>query len=338
MMLRHIISKLASPRMRGRLIGFEERLMQALSGLGAIKYLEPLLIKPYLARPHELDIEVTSSCDADCIMCPRKAMSRRVGPMDLTLFKKIIDEAVALDVQELQLNGYGEISVLRNYREYISYIREKSRSIKININTNGMRMNEEMAKFYVQSGVNFINVTIDGAIAETYESIRKGLKLETVENNVKRLIRLRNEAGKKSPLVMVNMIAMPQNIDEVEMFLQKWKGVADRVTISGLVSRGGSVSFAQIGNRNWEKTPCFLLWKQMPVLSDGTVALCCDDWDGKISQGNLNHSTIKEVWTSNKRQNFRKAHLAGKAAKIPLCQGCQQPRPGPIWFSQRHAL
>ncbi len=333
MRIRNLIAGLVSPHVRGRWVGVENHLKQSPTIAGLSKYFEPLLIKPYLARPHEIDIEVTSSCDADCIMCPRKAIRRKVGPMDFGLFKKIIDEAVALDVQELHLNGYGEISVLKRYKEYISYIREKSRSIKINVNTNGMRMSEEMSRFYVASRVNTVNVTIDGATAETFESIRRHLKLDVVEGNVKRLIKIRDESRKKYPMVTVNMIGMPQNIHEAQMFLDKWRGVADRTGISGLVSRVGSVGFANIDNPKWEKTPCFLLWSQMPVWSDGTVAMCCDDWDGRAPQGNLNTQTIEEIWTSRKRDGLRKVHLSGKAAKIPLCANCKQPRKGPIWFN-----
>lgn len=338
MSIRQSVGNFLPPRLRGRWIELEQRTLQAIRSIGAISYLEPLFIKPYLVRPYAVDIEVTSNCDADCIMCPRKAMSRRVGPMDFSLFKKIIDEAVALDVQELRLNGYGEISILRNYKEYLSYIRQKSRSIKIIINTNGMRMSAEMAKVYVESRVQTVNIAIDGATAETFENIRKKLKLDVVENNVRQLIQIRDDMGKKHPLVLVQMIAMPQNVHEVDLFFQKWKGVADRVAIAGLLARTEAVSFAKNEDREWEKTPCFLLWHQMPILSDGTVALCCDDWDGRVPQGNLNTSTIKEIWSSQKRQRIRSVHLLGKASKIPLCDGCKQPRQGPIWFGKRQAL
>lgn len=338
MSIRQSVGNFISPRMRGRWIELERRTLQALRNVAAIKYLEPLLIKPYLDRPFAVDIEVTSSCDADCIMCPRKAMRRKVGPMNFELFKKVIDEAVELDVNEVRLNGYGEISILPNYQEYLSYIRQKSGSIKIIINTNGMRMNEEMARVYVESGVQSVNIAIDGASAETFENIRKKLKLDVVENNVRQLIKIRDKMGKKRPLVLVQMIAMPQNVHEVDLFLQKWKGIADRVGIAGLLARTEAVSFAKNDDPQWEKTPCFLLWQQMPILSDGTVALCCDDWDGNVPQGNLNTSTIKEIWSSQKRQRIRSVHLSGKASKIPLCEGCKQPRQGPIWFGKRGAL
>ena len=331
---RGFLAKMIPAQTRGQLINLEVRLKQAAVVSTLARFLEPWMIQPYLDRPHEVDIEVTSSCDADCIMCPRKAIRRKVGPMDFSLFKKIVDEAVALNVQELYLNGYGEISVLRNYQQYISYIRQKSRSIKININTNGMRMNEQMARFYVDSRVNTVNVTIDGATAATYESIRRHLKLEVVEANVKQLIRIRNQGKKKYPLVTVGMIGMPQNAHEIDQFRTKWHGVADRVVISGLVSRINSVKLVEIDNPRWQRTPCFLLWRQMPILSDGTVALCCDDWDGKAAQGNLRTQTIKEIWTSRKRQGLRGVQLSGNAGKIPLCASCKQPRQGPVWFGK----
>jgi len=290
------------------------------------------LIKPYLARPYEVDIELTNACDADCIMCPRKQMRRKVGPMDLSLFKKIVEECVELNVRELIVNGYGEISILKNYKDYLGYIRQTTKSIKIVVNSNGMRMTEDRARFYVDIGVDVVNVAIDGATAETYENIRRHLQLDVVEENVRRLIRIRDESGKFRPLVMVNMLAMSQNRHEIELFKRKWSGVADYAGIAGLVSKTGSIQGAAIDAQNWEQTPCFYLWRQMPILNDGSVALCCDDWDGQANLGNLNNSTIKEIWTNQQRLRLRQLHLQHRAGEIPLCDSCRQPRPGPMWF------
>jgi len=82
-------------------------------------------LRKYMNRPEEIAIEVTSTCDADCIMCPRRSMRRKQGPMELNLFRKIIDEAASMKVPYYSLNGYGEISTLRNYRDYLSYLKEQ---------------------------------------------------------------------------------------------------------------------------------------------------------------------------------------------------------------------
>jgi MoaA/NifB/PqqE/SkfB family radical SAM enzyme len=295
--------------------------------------LKPLLMRPYLRRPDEVDIEVTSSCDADCIMCPRKRMSRQPGPMALPLFRKIVDEAVSLGVRELVLNGYGEISTLRNFRDYLAYIRERSRSIRIVVNTNGMRMRLEIASAYVEFGVDLINIAIDGATAETFESIRKDLKLDTVEANVRQLIAVRNAAHATRPYIMVNMIYMPQNAHETDLFLEKWTGVADHAGIVGMVSRLGSVKTSSVNRPSRSKSsPCFLPWRQLPILSDGSVALCCDDWDGQGQLGNIADHSIEEIWHNHQRRNIRRLHMEGRAGEIDLCGACHDPRPAPAWF------
>jgi wyosine [tRNA(Phe)-imidazoG37] synthetase (radical SAM superfamily) len=331
--LRTGVSRLLSPGMRRAAIWTEVGMLERLRGgrLGALVH--PWLVRRYRRRPQEIDIEVTSSCDADCIMCPRRSMRRAQGPMALPLFEAIVDEAIALGVRDLVLNGYGEIATLRNYRDYLAYIRRRSRTVRVLVNTNGMRLTEDFAAALIEYGVDIVNIAIDGATAETYESIRRHLKLDVVEANVKRLVDMRNASGKKRPYIMLNMIHMAENAHEASAFLEKWKGIPDYVGLAGVVSRGGSIAVPK-PDADWAKAPCFLLWRQMPILSDGTVAMCCDDWNGTSALGNVAHGGIKAIWQSPAHERFRALHLAGRAAELDLCQGCQSPRLPPWWFQK----
>jgi hypothetical protein len=331
--LRTLTGRLLAPRLRRALIDAEISVARRFEGSRLASVVGPFMLRKYLDHPHELDIEVTSGCDADCIMCPRKQMRRAPGPMPLPLFRTIIDEAVAIGVRDVVLNGYGEISTLRNAREYLSYIRRRSRAIRIIVNTNGMRLSEDLAAAYIEHKVDIVNITIDGATAETFESIRKHLKLETVEANVRRLIEMRNKAGRR-PFIMLHMLDMPQNRHEAPLFLQKWTGLADYAGLAGLLSRGGSVESGP-ARPNWFDTPCFLLWRQMPILSDGSIAMCCDDWDGTMSLGNVADGGIRKAWRSHARNQLRQLHLRREAAQISLCDGCQSPRRPPWWFVAR---
>ena len=107
MSIRDRVSALVRPRHRAKYLRFEANLSKYAQSLGLASVARQILIRKYLAKPYEVDIEVTSICDADCIMCPRRAMRRKQGPMDFALFRKIVDEAVELGVHELALNGYG---------------------------------------------------------------------------------------------------------------------------------------------------------------------------------------------------------------------------------------
>jgi len=331
--LRSVVADHISPKARANLLVlWHERLTPALRRSGFAPLVRRWKLRKHLARPDEVDIEITSVCDADCIMCPRRAMQRRQGAMDLDLFKKIVDESLALGVRGLALNGYGEISTLKNYREYLDYIRRKSQSVRIVINTNAMRMREEMARAYIESGVNLVNVTIDGATAETFENVRRHLKLSQVEENTRRLIELRNASGKRYPMVRVSIIDMPQTHDEIPAFLKKWEGVADQVGVGGFSTRLDSVPIPMKERQRWEETPCWLLWNAMSILVDGTIALCCDDWDAMSPMGNVAESSMKELWTRHaERMRYREMHLRGEAGQIAACAMCRIPRVGPWW-------
>lgn len=338
MTLRKLISGVLTPQMRARAIRAEQigrdKLAPAIRFLGFNR----TLLNRMLNCPQDVCIEVTSSCDADCIMCPRRSMARRQGPMEFGLFCKVVDEALAMGVSSLSLNGYGEISTLKNYREYLAYIRRKSGDVTISINTNGMRMSEQMARDYIDFRVNVVNITIDGARKETFESIRKYLKLEQVEQNVRRLIEIRNQLKAKLPLVSVGMIVMEQNRAEIEEFRQKWEPIVDKLMFSGLANRVGSVDWVQIEQPvNWQKTPCFLLWSQLPIWNDGSAALCCDDWNAETPTGNAGSTSLRELWQGAERQRLRQVHSAGRGDEIAACRACQRPHNGPQWFRDLHS-
>ncbi len=86
---------------------------------------------------------------------------------------------------------------------------------------------------FLRHEVDFLNITLDGATAETFESIRVRLKLSQIEDNIRRLIKMRDERGMKFPKVRVGMIAIPQNIHEIDALLNKWKNVVDFVVWAG---------------------------------------------------------------------------------------------------------
>jgi len=100
------------------------------------------------------------------------------------------------------------------------------------------------------------------------------------------------------------------------------------------MSRGGSID-VPAHDADWTAIPCFLLWRQMPILSDATVGMCCDDWDGTSGLGNVAQGGIKAIWTSPAHERFRRLHLEGRAAELDLCRGCQSPRRPPWWFEPR---
>ena len=272
-------------------------------------------------RPASLVIEITSVCDARCIHCPRDKMDRKMKPMDFDLFKKIIDDAEKLKIPEISPNGFGELLTIKNLEDYLAYIRSKKFRFRIGINTNANRLTKEKRDLLFKYEVDAINVCIDGATPETISKIRINLNPEQIEQNIKDLIKERNERKQSIPIVRLGFVSIPQNAHEKDLFLSKWKDISDFVGIDGYSNRMNSLDLHE--NRYIEDNyVCVYPFNTLNVWSDGVCVICCNDWNEEYVIGNLNSETISDVWHGLPQQQIREAHFFKKGKTIKACQMC----------------
>ena len=67
--------------------------------------------------------------------------------------------------------------------------------------------------------------------------------------------------------------------------------------------------------------PCAKPFREMSVRWDGGVAVCCNDWRGKLKIGNVNADTLDQIWTGPIMQAARRKLLVGERDFGP-CKGC----------------
>jgi len=290
-------------------------------------------------RPQLINLEITAICDARCIHCPREAMDRSQRPMEMEIFKKLVDQAAEMRVPDLCPNGFGEILTMRSFDEHFAYIRSKSHRFRILVNSNGFRLDDEKIESFLRHEVDFLNITLDGATAETFEKIRVRLKLDQIEDNIMRLIRARDARGLQFPKIRVGMIAIPQNMHEIDALLAKWKDVADFVGVGGFTNRAGSLDEkgtfagahpeAEASSQAIVPAPrghCILPFRDMSIWADGRAVLCCDDWNEEHVVGDLNTQSLREIWTGAALHHARAKHMAGCGHELEICGKCNMWR------------
>ena len=283
-------------------------------------------------RPQALNFEITAICDARCIHCPREDMERSQRTMEMSLFKKMVDQAAEMKIPDLCPNGFGELLTMRNLDEHLAYMRSKEHEFRILINTNGFRMTDDKIDSFLNHRVDLLNITLDGATAETFEAIRLKLKLGQIEDNIRRLVAERAKRGQIYPKVRVGMIVMPQNQHEMQMLRDKWEGVVDYVGFGGFTNRGGSLdeaTFSTGGEPGPAVSACMLPFKEMNIWADGKAALCCDDWNEEEVVGDLTTQSLQEIWHGEKLHRIRELHMAKRGAEIGICGRCNMWRAAP---------
>lgn len=273
--------------------------------------------------PKYIGIEISNICNAKCLICPQKNLTRKNQFMEFNLFKKIINLIRPTKIKQIFSFGIGEPFLHPSCIEFLRYMRQNvNPAVRINITTNGSFLNESVLEEIIQSGlIDEFTVSMHGGTAEAYE-ISTSLEYNTLIRNINKFIVIRNKSKKKKPALFINSIYMPENLHSIES-LEKNLLQADRLIVSVADNFAGKIFKVDI-----ETYPhifiCKSPFENMVVMADGKVALCCYDSDGAVIMGDLNNETIEEVWRGDKFTRTRKAMAQGDFANLPLCSGCTQ--------------
>jgi radical SAM protein with 4Fe4S-binding SPASM domain len=204
--------------------------------------------------------------------------------------------------------------------------------------TNGTLFNKGKIKELENSKVDEIEFSIDAFTRETYEKIRKDLNFCKVLENIDNVLK-----SKYSGRVSVGFVIQDINIKEIFEFKKYWKNRGVPINFIRINSRSGDLkNFNELSMQNYYTNffrnmlynfgrelvnRCHHVFSIFNILANGDVILCCNDYSKKIILGNVNESSIKEIWNSKKYQNVRKIIFSGKFDKIPVCAECTINKP-----------
>jgi len=305
--------------------------------------------------PIKLDIENVSRCNFHCTMCVVSdwPKGKRSDDMPLETFQQLIDEQYGL--VEIKLQGIGEPTMQGDdFFEMIKYARARNIWVRTTTNASLLHIKDNYRKL-VDSGVNEIQISIDGADKATFESIRRGSRFEKVIENCK----LINAYCREKGVVRTKMwtVAQKGNAHQLEglVRLAQEAGFTNQVFSLELTnwgldawdSRNASVSVEHsltpdrlhgleklgqsLGVKVWfwnitekfgfaspEKL-CPWPFERAFVSSDSRTVPCCiiGNPDAyEIGRG----KGFLEVWQGKEYTAFRQSHLNGKVPKI--CEFC----------------
>lgn len=274
---------------------------------------------PVSDLPERVLIDFATKCNLRCPMCPvwgdddESAIDSVKGIMAPDGAIKILDE-IAPARPLIQPNMYGEPLLVPNLRERISKM--KARGISIAMNTNGLTLDDDLAQFFVDKGVDSISFSIDATSRDTLMNIRGINKLEKIEAAVFRMLSVRGENA--LPRISVSFTVQDENRHEEPAFIDRWAGVVDCVRV-GLLFENGTFPDMDVPT---ERLPCPSLYKTMPIHNDGTVTVCCLDGFKNTNLGNVFQSNVKDVWLGEEMSKVRYYHETGQWDKVPFCKGC----------------
>lgn len=299
-------------------LGYYRRLLQIFSS-----YKRKKTTLSYM--PLRLWVEPTSICNLRCVMCPNKDLKKEdKGFMDMGLFRKIIDEAAPW-VYDVHLLHRGESLLHPEFFVMARYASENH--VRTKLHTNGTLLDVDKSRQMIESGIDQLSFSFDGYDKETYESIRVNGDFDLTVKNIQRFLEIKKELKSKKPYTILELINFPDS--EIKSDAEKQKAFRDNfrgLPLDKLVVKEFHNWAGEVETKHKRKTfsPCTFLWNALVIFWDGAVLPCSQDFFGYYILGNVNDSSLAEIWNNDKIVHLRKKHLKRNIEEFDTCRECDR--------------
>lgn len=288
-----------------------------------------------------LRIETINICNANCIFCAYQYQRRKKMIMPETMFNKIIDDYNLMGGGNLGITPVvGDPLVDPFILSRIHYARQFKNIKTISTITNCINLHEVGIKNLLTSGLNSITISTSGFNLELHEKIYRSKKAERMKENLIGLLTMNRELGNPCEIKIglrtcqslkqvtsdneFREIVKLSNELDINYYFEDWSGaIKQSDLLEGMKIRPLSLLILR------RKSPCWMLYGELAVLSNGTVAMCgCHELEGDsdLVLGNIMDSSLMDLYRSEQAKKIRKNWLQG--SKIPdICQKCRNYNP-----------
>lgn len=248
--------------------------------------------------------------------------------------RTILDRFPALI--EVNFSLWGEPFLNKEIFDIIKYARSKKIHTGIQSNFSLPKFDEEMAQRLLDSDLDQLSLSIDGASQETYEVYRRRGDLARVLSNIELLRRLQQQQRRQNPKITWKMVVNRFNEHEIAPARE----AAERLGLEFVVVEiytpdhlksewkpGRDVEQAGVRTHTDRTAQCYPLWQVMTVNFNGDVFPCCSEWSPKDSLGNVLQQPVSAIWNHAEYRRRRGNNKTGP----PRCDDCHVDKDTRFW-------
>ncbi len=278
-------------------------------------------------RPYIYTIDTGNVCNLRCPLCPTgyQGLERKQSLMGLRTFETLLEKVRPYAI-EVILHNWGEPFLNPDIIPMIKAAKKAGIGTTISSNLNLVHRGDEFLQEVVESGLDHLTVSIDGASQEVYEEYRRGGDLQQVLHNTKVILEHRARVGRKTPVLEWQYLVMKHNEHEID----RARRLAKDLNVDRLRFTSTGLPFDELQNiklaEKWlpenrayhdyhpEKIRsrgylhdegCYYLYRAMTVNPGGEVAPCCAVYHSKWDFGNLLEARLEEVWNNDHYKKSR---------------------------------
>ena len=260
------------------------------------------------------------------------------------------------DLRGLALVGCGEPLTDKRLLRFVA--EAAGHNVYVMFTTNGTLLNADLNLQIIQSGLSLLGISIDGASRRVFEQIRDGARFETVVENARDFIQMRNRLGTR-PVVKIQVVILEPNLAELpalvrlaaeldadELYAKNPSSFGENKHSSGSLQEE-AYSLADAHQRNEAIADALQMaracglravfpsdqqqgpsdcpyhpQRQLYIRRDGEVFPCpMYAVTNSVAKcmGKVLNNTLADIWSSSAYQAFRARFVAGREDSCVIC-------------------
>ncbi|MBD3289250.1 radical SAM protein [candidate division KSB1 bacterium] len=278
--------------------------------------------------PSSLQIQTTSRCNYQCVICPYKKTESMIkhGKMDEALFEKVLKDCTDFRnyIKNIFFTLMNEPLLDASLPEKIKLAKRAFPDARTVVITNGSLLDNSRAEALINSGLDLLKISINGYYQPAYINNHDRREILQVEKNIQKFIKINENRVR----LLITVVKNRLNEKEMLESIAYWKSKNITCLETPLSNRTGSVDnfdelvidefkSCQFGSR------CTIPFSIFNILHDGRVLLCCNDWYQRGIIGNVNQESIHSIWNGIKIQKYRDGLSAGNVRDLDPCNRCK---------------
>ncbi len=296
-----------------------------------------------LATPYAAYIEPTNLCNFKCAFCPTghpgvlERVKRPSGLMDFALFKKVVEDFKEFPerLRVLFIHKDGEPLLHPRIGEMLAIAKRSEIAPVVWLTTNGSLITRERAIEIIESGIDFVRLSVEHVTSEGYRTMTK--TYDDYDELRRRVAFLHEEKTRRgsSLKIWAKMIDFNFTPAELEKFGRDFGDITDEVLLTGTgvwTSEMGvdfnlgakpQAGYDGVMPLRPDRVVCPYAFYNIAVNFDGSTGGCMLDWAHSLVAGNARERSLREIWNGEEFNRVRRMQLEGRRREFVSCNGCQ---------------
>lgn len=273
-----------------------------------------------------LTLEITTHCQANCVMCVRDKIKYKLENMKQEIFEKAVAQVDELyrkyngRLKIINLGGMGEPLLDAEIENKLYWLDKNYPDVQVCVTTNGQLLMQK--KEIICEYVDILKISNYGFSKKSFENVHRGsLVYENVKANIENFLLIPKTMR---PMTIMSFLILPENEGEQDAWRAYWENKCEEIYIwlphnwAGYKGKTGKHTLDDCRS-------CGRPGRDFTVRANGDISVCCWDFNRDMSIGNLSVNSFEEIYEGESLKKIVEMHKNRKFFEFEnICKYCDQ--------------